>query len=354
MNKYRIVHIINNDKFIKPFIDFVVINFDSSEHLFIFMYGSNEKNIPIPEASNIININNIYTGKKNILKLSRHITPYIEHADKVILHGIFSFDLINYLFLNKKYLQKCYWVIWGGDLYSHVIFKKTLRTTFYRYRKKAVIKNIGGLVTYIKGDYELAQDWYGANGKYHECFMYPSNLYKEYKINKKQNKTTNILVGNSATLTNNHFDAFSKLEKYKDQDVKVIVPLSYGNEVYTKKVINKGRKIFGDKFVPLIEFMQFDQYLDLLSDIDIAIFNHNRQQAMGNIITLLGLGKKVYMRSDITPWEMLKDIGIDVFDIADFSIIPLENDVKKQNKNIIKEFFSEENYLKQLNTLFES
>jgi len=34
--------------------------------------------------------------------------------------------------------------------------------------------------------------------------------------------------------------------------------------------------------------MPLDEYLNLLAKIDIAIFNHKRKQAMGNITTLLG------------------------------------------------------------------
>ena len=43
--------------------------------------------------------------------------------------------------------------------------------------------------------------------------------------------------------------------------------------------------------------MPFNQYLEFLGKIDIAIFNHRRQQGFGNAITLLGLGKKVYLNS---------------------------------------------------------
>jgi hypothetical protein len=34
--------------------------------------------------------------------------------------------------------------------------------------------------------------------------------------------------------------------------------------------------------------MPFDEYLNLLAKVDIVIFKHKRQQAMGNITTLLG------------------------------------------------------------------
>ena len=139
----KIIHIIHNDKFIKPFIDFIEKNFDKDEHLFVFMDGADEKVFQIPKADNILNINNLYPGKKNTLKLSHILNPLLEDADKVILHSLFSGDLIFYLFLHQKYLKKCYWVLWGGDLYSSITAKKTLRNAFGRYTRSRVIKQMG-------------------------------------------------------------------------------------------------------------------------------------------------------------------------------------------------------------------
>ena len=82
--------------------------------------------------------------------------------------------------------------------------------------------------------------WYGAKGKYHECFMYPSNLYKQYNVKLKKDSTINIQVGNSADPTNNHIEAFEMLRKYKHENVKIYVPLSYGNQNYASTVISKG------------------------------------------------------------------------------------------------------------------
>ena len=41
----------------------------------------------------------------------------------------------------------------------------------------------------------------------------------------------------------------------------------------------------------------------MLSQIDIAVFNHNRQQATANIEILSYLGKKLFIRSDTTTWD---------------------------------------------------
>ncbi len=344
----KIIHIIHNDKFIKPFINFIEKNFNKDEHLFVFMDGADEKVFPIPEADNILNINNKYPGKKNTLKLSHILNPLFEDADKVILHSLFSDNLIFYLFLHQKYLKKCYWVLWGGDLYSNITAKKTLGNAFGRYTRSRVIKKLGGVISYIReGDFELVQKYYATEAECYESFFYPSNLYEEYDIKSKEHKTLNIQIGNSANPTNNHIEVFEKLEKYKDQDIKIFVPLSYGGQDNAKKVIDAGKQIFGDKFQPLIEFMPFKDYLELLGKIDIAIFNHNRQQAMGNITTLLGLGKKVYVRSNETPWKMFNKLQIKVYDTAlDISIDAIDEDIKKQNQKRVKAYFSEENLIK--------
>jgi hypothetical protein len=130
------------------------------------------------------------------------------------------------------------------------------------------------------------------------------------------------------------------------------VPLSYGNLAHAKKVIEQGREWFGDKFFPITSFMPFEQYLALLKSVDIAIFNHKRQQAMGNTITLLGLGKTVYMRSDVSQWEFFKRLEVKVFDISKFdkSYMVTENIVA--NKIIVRDFFSLQMLISQYNEIF--
>jgi hypothetical protein len=322
------------DKFIPPFINFIMENCEINNHLFVilhkkkFDYGLTNE-YPIVWIDKYIKI-------FDLLK-------YMYNSEKIIIHGLWHENLVKLLFLQPWLLKKCYWVMWGGDFY----FPEK-----QSWLKKQVIKRIGHFITYIKGDYELVQKWYGATGKYHECFMYPSNLYKGYDIKQKEHTTINIQVGNSADPTNNHIDVFEKLKQYKDENIKIFVPLSYGNQQYAEEVIAKGQEIFGNKFIPLTDFMPFEAYLDFLSEIDIAVFAHKRQQAMGNTITLLGLGKKVYMRSDVTPWQLFEDIDVRVFDVKNIEIELINEQTKKENQQKIKEYFSTENYLQQLKNLF--
>jgi hypothetical protein len=220
-----------------------------------------------------------------------------------------------------------------------------MKQKIYEYMRAFCIKRFGGLITYLKGDYELVKKWYKAKGKYYECFMYPSNLYKEVDLtirDKEENKIY-IQIGNSADPSNNHKEIIDKLKEHKEKNIEIICPLSYGNREYAEEIKILGENIFGNKFIALMDFIKFEEYLKILSKVDIAIFNHRRQQAMGNTITLLGLGKKIYIRNDVSQWELFNEKGIKVFDNNTIELKKIDYNTKKNNQRIVRRYFSEEN-----------
>jgi dTDP-N-acetylfucosamine:lipid II N-acetylfucosaminyltransferase len=82
-----------------------------------------------------------------------------------------------------------------------------------------------------------------------------------------------------------------------------------------------------------------------LSSVDVGLFNHDRQQALGNIFSLLYFGKKVYIKNDITTWDFLTSKGITVYNIYDLDklnleeLIYIEDSLKEKNReNLQKEF----------------
>jgi hypothetical protein len=185
--------------------------------------------------------------------------------------------------------------------------------------------------------------------------MYPSNLYKDLELPELKHDIISIQVGNSSDPSNNHLDIFKMMTPYKNHNIRVVVPLAYGDSSHAKLVLKEGKRIFGEKFYPLTEMLPLESYLDLLSRIDIAIFNHKRTQAMSNIITLTGLGKKVYIRSDISSWPVFEDQGIKLYDTTKgIDINPIPEIIKEKNITRTKAYFSEENYLKDLTNLLEA
>lgn len=344
MKPQQIIHLFGWDKkFFPPFRQLIQDNFKYDKHTFI-VYGDVRREELSPSPGTLI--------YPSLLQNAFHLSKLMLKADKIIIHGLFSNHLLYLLIAQPWLLKKCYWAIWGGDLYAYQKQKNTCSSKVRELYRSFVIKRIGHFITHIKGDYDLAREWYGAKGEWHECFMYPSNLYKDYQLKTKNNDTINIQVGNSADPSNNHTEILERLLPYKEQNIRIFTPLSYGDADYAEELIKFGNAHFGEKFIPLLKFMPFDEYLKLLSEIDIAIFNHKRQQAMGNSIVLSGLGKKVLMRNDVPQWNYLKHHGIKVYDNQVLDLNILSEEVAERNRKRVSEIFSKDNLLFQLNLLF--
>lgn len=344
----KILHFCSLDKFIPPFINNIKENFDSSEHLFWLFGDIDTYNVDI--GSNVKYGGG--GGVKRILALLYFIRD-LHCVDKIVLHSFTSTKIALILFFMPWLSKKCYWFIWGGDLYGFKTEKRTLKWHVKEFFRRPVIRRMGNLVTYLKGDYNLAKEWYGCVGKWHECIMYTSNTYKELPIDIIDTPNVTILLGNSADPTNNHLDALQKISVYKNEEIEVITPLSYGKKEYSEYVILEGEKVLGNKFKAIIDFLPFPRYLELLSNVNIAVFNHNRQQAMGNTILLLGLKKTVYIKNGTTQWELFKQKKVKVLDVDGFSLKEISEEDKENNKNIIKEYFSIVNLNKQLDNIFK-
>lgn len=343
--KGSILHIFGWDKkFVLPFRDLVREQFLDGRHQFVIygLVGAGELE-PAPDTLVFRRL------QKHVLALS----SAMRQADKIIIHGLSSSHLRYILSLQPWLLKKCYWVIWGGDLYVHLAENKSWQWRKNEFFRRLVISRLGHLVTYIEGDVELARQWYGARGQYHECLIYPSNTYHDYPIGDEPHQGTHILIGNSAYPSNNHREILEHLWRFRDQDIHIYAPLSYGRKDYAAQISEEGRRMFGNRFHALTDFMPFDQYLKLLGQIDIAIFNHNRQQGMGNIITLLGLGKKVYLRDEVTPWSLFQRIGVKVHRLGELDLAPLDPAIQAGNRALIQEYFSRQRLIDQLRKIFE-
>jgi dTDP-N-acetylfucosamine:lipid II N-acetylfucosaminyltransferase len=347
----KIVHICNLDKFIPPFIDFIEEHFDDFDTRHVFWVRGDSEKFPYRPRKNIINAP---------LGRLRSVFSYIKavnSADKIILHGLFHGNQIRLLSVMPWLHKKCYWCIWGGDLYTRQVAKRTIKSRINEVFRRWLIRRIGHLITHIKGDVELARKWYGAKGKWHDSFMYTSNLFKDIPWFPSTNSTINILIGNSADPSNNHFEILEKLKPFKDADIQIYAPLSYGDQQHAKFVSEYGKELFHHKFTAVTNFMASSEYFSFLSGINIAIFNHKRQQAMGNTTTLLGMGKQVFLRSDTTQWDFLRSLGLTVFDISKINQLDLAGvsaAVKiEENINVVRSYFSVGNLVKSLRGIFE-
>lgn len=357
--KQKITHIISKSEntiyvITNPFIDFINKNFDNENHEFVIVNDTT----PPSEIMKNKNVTAIDIRKRDDFK---SLINRMRKSDKIIFHSIYPLTTLHLikLVLKPSILNKSFWAIWGGDLYRYAGKKLDVKKRFKYHINKMFISRLAGIITHIYGDYELAKKLYGTSAKYYYSFMYPSNTFKNHTANYKKSGKKNVYhvqVGNSADPTNNHIEILEKLRKYKDRNIEIFCPLAYGSIKYKEKVIKLGSEIFGDKFKAITEIVPYNEYLNYLSKIDIAIFNHKRQQAIGNITTLLGLGKKVYIREEITTWKFCTDHDLKVYSSnGNFEdiFVEMDDEIKQMNIKNVKNKFSEEKLVEDWNTIFK-
>ncbi|CAH7459525.1 putative TDP-N-acetylfucosamine:lipid II N-acetylfucosaminyltransferase [Vibrio chagasii] len=169
----------------------------------------------------------------------------------------------------------------------------------------------------------------------------------------------NVLLGNSATITCNHIDGLKFLSD-QWQDHRVILPLSYGDSKY-KKELKTYLSSRSDKFPELEcldDFMQFNDYIRLISSCSYAVMPHMRQQAVGNIFILMYMGCKVFLNRNNPVYLFLIESGAIVYSIEDLknkeSKQPLTNEQLEINRNFLKSYISRDVMLRKTNRLIES
>jgi hypothetical protein len=341
------------EKFTEDFIFFVKDNFNVSQHVFILVGGV--KDLPVSSDKDV-NVLDIQTPTKLLSSIPKLFILGL-NCKKIIVHGLSQTYQLLFFFCQPWLIKKMFWVIWGADLYSLLNRKERFVNRIFDSMKKLLIRKCQGIISLVPGDYEIAKRITKTKAVYYNCFMYPHAIIRT-EIPRQEQATVDsltIMVGNSASHENQHSFVFEKisevLKKSDNRDVKVMVPLSYGDAIYAEKIIKKGRALFGKGFMPITSMLDKDEYFKLLDQVDIAIFGFKRQQAMGNILSLLALGKKIYIRTDITPWSFLKDKGFDLFDIGTFDL-NLNVNIRK-NQMIINDEFSVENSVVQWQQVFE-
>ena len=367
----KYLHIIPNEKFTTSCIEFISNNFNDKNHLFLVIDGVSTKKIILKEYKNVKRITSLYKVRNRYLGwvfsmislpfLFPILFYYSFKSKKIYFHGLFDKRYILFLYLFSFFLKKSYWLIWGGDLYCYRKRKNKFLNKIY-YKIETFVKgSFKGYLTVTKGDYILAKKWFSAKGESYVTPIYPSSIYKDIKLDNifTSKDELYIQIGNSGDPENNHYDILNKLLKFKNDHIKIYCILSYGcSESYKKKLIKYGKEIFGDKFIPILDFMKLDEYMKFISNIDIAIFAHKRQQGLGNISSFLSMEKTVYLREDVTTYEDFINLGIKIksFEKID-KLRKLEifnKEILRENKEIMKKKFSEKELKKQWKEVFEA
>jgi hypothetical protein len=130
-----------------------------------------------------------------------------------------------------------------------------------------------------------------------------------------------VMINHSSDPTLNHHEVLMTL---KEKNIKntIYLPLAYGNIEYAKDVTSIAKSLFGKQVQIQDEFIDKHAYTEQFLDIGFAIFNNKVQQGLGNLIPLLWLGVKVFLREKNSVYLDLKQWGMFIYTI--------ENDLKNE------------------------
>lgn len=406
----KYLHVMPDNFYTKTFIEVVNSHFPRDQHSFFLLYPTKKE---AQEAKftkhTFLNVKRFYMPEQRFSKLKQlifrrlhtGILPDLVKFDKILIHFLSDEAIKIFHGYVKREGQSISWIVWGADLFNHVNIQmfdpETLRythnkrerkpfITFFRvivqgldsiffkrvfngYRKK-VIAQCDHIIGSDTRGVRIVKRFFKTTAVNHDYFHYPNPVDfqqssdgliqydSRWEFKKKFQRL--VLLGNSGKPTNNHLDAFLLLAKHPCKDFGIVCPLSYGYKDYIKWVIEKGRSFFGERFIPLLDFLDPKVYGTILNQIDVAMMFHNRQQGFGNTRLLLSLGKKVYMKKTNIFYK-LKKLGILVFPVddlkddiensRDFFILP---PALEKNKDLTIEVFGRERVIKMMKKLFDS
>lgn len=237
----------------------------------------------------------------------------------------FMYDERDYLYLNKTKIFKMS-VSEGHSLSLKGKLKRYISSGVFSLFEERVLKRIETFSPVIFEEYKLIEEGRRILGfpKYMPWNYGGLKGYLVRGVVGQRCSGRTVLLGNSASFTNNHLDAFDVirgLEAALNKSIKIVVPLSYGDSDVRNHIVDLGRKQFS-MFTPLTEFVSLDKYVLLLKECGFAVFNHKCQEAVGNIIIMLYLGARVFLREESPVYLMFKSKGAVINSVQELLVNP--------------------------------
>lgn len=300
--------------------------------------------------------------------LSNYYYDFVLKADskKTIIWWSWGYDLYQTNLINvelfkpltKKSIKKLSkaGLNLNGSIITRVI--KHLRIKYLLKKNAKIRSKVISRINYFIPVFPIEYDLIKENSFFNAKLFMERGVFRDFDgslLNfQAPSSDGNILLGNSATFTNNHIDIIELFKDLKIQNRKIIVPLSYGEKKYSEFI----KSMVDDRYQILENFLLLSEYEKLISSCSYAISGAIRQQSMGNINMCLLRGIKVFLYSDSLIYKQLKIDGYKIFSIdEDLNeqelSTPLSYDEMIHNQNVFRSI-SDKNGLKRLNESFSN
>ena len=372
----KVAHLAPNHKHIDNVIN-LFNGIELVEHVF-FLEIQDKKMAEIPICnSNISSFVSFRSDEKEL------VANKLDNFDLVIVHCLTDLHagIVNHMNCNSTVVM---WKGWGFDyldlmylkftdiledksktLYFDLREDKTNNSSNYHISSERIeaIKKIKYFCPVLKEEFDLIHERHDFTKhlKYVDWmygFDYSVNEIIEagYVINKKEG----LWLGNSATITNNHFDYLSVVEENKYlSDMMHYIPLSYGFDNYKNKIKSISNSILNDNVIVLDSFLSFDKYMKFIASSKFMVMHHIRQQALGNIWLGLLTGSTIFLNEKSPTYKYFKRNGFVIYPSSELSFksnpedFSLNKYERKENEKMAFDFLCDDAIKKNSKNLIE-
>lgn len=339
--KYRYLHICPpSTRMMKGFIMMLNNHFTPSEHWILCRTTSTGEDGFTALFTNIINWKDLGKGKiRKLLGAQRAMTE----AKNIVVHGFtFSLKWLTLMYFNRKQLeQKGIWVIWGVDLYNyHRTSGSRLINKIINHMEDKIRESCRTSVVVFPTDVAVFRRLFNDKkvlfsapigfsetsfSQWDEILAKRTEVTTKYpNAYTRPDRKVSIQVGHNAFPFNRHAEALAMLEPHKSKNILITMPMSYGND-YGNKNTNYGDDLMhlayglfpSEKIRRLTALMPLRRYYEFLGAVDVSILCAPRQNALGNIIPLLYMGKKLYLSDENPLFEFFKSKGFEIHNIKE-------------------------------------
>lgn len=310
--------------------------FNAQEHLFVV--SSEQFRAESDKARNVVVEPDIISSDMRVFN------RYVEMSEITFLHCN-NLTTSQFFKVNRRNVRRIVWCVFGMDLYGRSPRPVRGERGFLK-KVRIVLRNAGVLVDGMLWAYKAKQlraigvgfaydsiqvrRRFGANIPLLSApYGYRRDNLQLLEANSLEALGTaarplKILVGHSGYAMLNHARVLHALEKFKDEDIVVSLVLSYGVHEYIEEVITLARGIFGSKVEVIGEQLPYEEYVEFLREVDIAVFDYSTQSALGNVYLLLSLGKTLYLHETGVVKSGLLVEGVATRNASDISRMTFE------------------------------
>ncbi len=312
---YKYVHFIPDEKFFQMLFVFLERGTNIEDHFFIIysMYRTPETAVygtwelykrVMREHGNIYLLSNIRPMcLDNWDDNKENLDHLLDNSEKIIFHSVhYPRDR------EIKYLStKCEQIKKKGILIPWEVAGEHDR--IHREYMEKVLQHVRMVVCEVN-----VKDYFCDNyPAMKDAIFYRSGLNYVLPVSRKfpRNRNRNVLVGHSALPVVMALETMQHIAGI-DESFTIYCVAAYGKN---KKAIQElGRQLFGDRFVMIERFMEYEEYAEFLSTMDVAVFGMEEMVGRNNLELLLQTGAKVYLKPGLQTWQWACEGGIHVYD----------------------------------------